>query len=131
MICDIIIPVWNQLEFTKNCIDSISKNTRDFRLIIIDNASDSQTRDFLGALKDRGDPILLVRNEQNLGFVKAANQGMRLSDAPYICLLNNDTLVTAGWLEEMVSILEKNPNIGLLNPSSNTLGQRPGKGEKG
>ncbi len=126
MACDIVMPVWNQLESTRDCVDSISRNTSFYRIIIIDNASESRTRGFLDELKKRDAPrLLVIRNEQNLGFVKAANQGIRLCEAPYICVLNNDTLVTRGWLEEMVSVLEKNPAVGLLNPSSNTLGQRP------
>lgn len=132
MTCDIVVPVWNQVEFTRECIDSILKNTLDVdcRLIVVDNASSVETKNYLESLKPLlGQKILLVRNENNLGFVKAANQGMRLSDGPYVCLLNNDTLVTKGWLGEMIKAAENSPKIGLVNPSSNNLGQRPAKGE--
>jgi GT2 family glycosyltransferase len=132
MKCDIVIPVWNQPEFTKDCIDSILKNTEDvdYRIIAIDNASGEEAKNYLESLKPSlGPKLLLVKNENNLGFVKAANQGMRLSEAPYICLLNNDTLVAEGWLSEMIKIAEGLPQIGLVNPSSNNLGQRPAKNE--
>ena len=102
MDCDIIIPVWNQLTFTKDCLDSIFKNTVgvDYRIIIIDNASDDKTRDYLNGLKEaRPNGITLIRNEKNLGFIKAVNQVIAASNAHYICLLNNDTLVTKGWLK--------------------------------
>jgi hypothetical protein len=69
---------------------------------------------------------LLIRNERNAGFVKAANQGMAVSDAPYVCLMNNDTVATEGWLDEMVSVMRARPDIGVINPSSNTSGQFPG-----
>jgi len=129
--CDIVIAVWNNLELTKSCIDSIIKNTDiDYRLIIIDNASNIETKKHLEDLKSKeGQKILLVRNETNLGFIKAVNQGMRLSEAPYVCLINNDTIVTKGWLGEMIRVAESSPKIGLINPSSNTLGQKPKKGE--
>ena len=130
--CDIVIPVWNQLNLTRDCIDSIFKNTGDvdYRLIIIDNASNEETKYYLESLKiSAKPPILLIRNENNLGFVKAANQGMRLSDAPYFCLINNDTLTTDGWLSEMIRVAEGSSNIGVVNPSSNNLGQRAVKGE--
>lgn len=130
MKCDIVIPVWNQLDLTKDCIDSVSKNTRDvdYRIIIIDNASGKETRNYLESLKALlGKNLLLIRNENNLGFVRAANQGMRLSDASYVCLLNNDAVTTDGWLGEMISVAGSRPSIGLVNPSSNTLGQRPDK----
>jgi len=131
MKCDIVIPVWNQLELTKACVDSIIKNTSgvNYKLIIIDNASNNETKSYLESLKaSLGQRILLIRNENNIGFVRAANQGMRLSDAPYTCLLNNDAVTTVGWLSEMIRVAEDSPIIGLINPSSNTMGQKPGKG---
>ena len=75
MKCDIIIPVWNQLEVTKDCVDSIIRNTKyPFRLVIIDNASDKKTTDYLDSLKaDKRLGLLLIRNEKNFGFVKAVN----------------------------------------------------------
>ncbi|MCM8761338.1 MAG: glycosyltransferase family 2 protein, partial [Candidatus Omnitrophica bacterium] len=131
MKCDIIIPVWNNLSFTKDCVESIRNNTKTgYRLIIIDNASTDDTRKYLEGLKTAGEiPLLLVRNSENLGFIKAVNHGMALSDAPFVCLLNNDTIVTEGWLEEMISIAERSDDIGIVNPSSNNLGQRPAPGE--
>ena len=131
MRCDIVIPVWNQLSLTRDCIDSISKNTSDvdYRIIVVDNASGDETKHYLEALKSAiGRRFVLIRNENNLGFIKAANQGMRLSDAPYVCLLNNDAITTPGWLGEMMNVAGSSPAIGLLNPSSNTMGQKPGKG---
>lgn len=131
MLCDIVIPVWNNLEVTRRCIDSITGDTEiDYRLILIDNASNDETKKYLESVRDRlGSKILLVRNENNLGFIKASNQGMRLSDAAYICLLNNDTIVTKGWLAEMIKAASSSSIIGLVNPSSNNLGQKPGRGE--
>lgn len=125
------MPVWNQYTFTKDCIDSILKNTPiSYRLIIIDNASDNATRQYLEELKQIGNPpVLMERNEKNLGFVKAVNKGIAISDAPYICILNNDTLVTKDWLEIMIDIMDAQGDIGIVNPSSNTLGQRPLEGE--
>lgn len=147
MTCDIVIVVWNNLELTRNCIDSIIKNTDvdtsaelsidpeqsrrvDYRLIIIDNASNDETKKYLEQLKDKEGPrVLLIKNGSNLGFIKAVNQGMRLSEAPYVCLINNDTIVTKGWLSEMIRVAQSSPLIGLINPSSNTLGQKLDKEE--
>lgn len=132
MRCDIVIAVWNQPVFTRDCVESVISNTADvdYRLIIIDNASNDETKNYLESLKGLlGHKAMVVRNEKNLGFVKAANQGLRLSDAPYVCLLNNDTLVTKGWLSEMIAVAQAVPQIGLVNPSSNNLGQKPAKGE--
>lgn len=132
MICDIIIPVWNQLAFTKDCIDSVLRNTGDvgYRVVIIDNASGEETRLYLESVRDEGmSRVLLIRNEKNAGFIKAVNQGIAASDSPYVCILNNDTLVTDGWLSEMISVASGSDDTGIVNPSSNTLGQRPSSGE--
>lgn len=119
------------MAFTRDCIQSVINNTDvDCRLIIIDNASDDETRRYLEDLRNMAKPrVFLVRNNNNTGFVKAANQGLRLSEAPYVCLLNNDTVTTKGWLSEMISVAESSPLIGLVNPSSNNLGQKPPKGQ--
>jgi len=129
--CDIIIPVWNEREATAGCVDSIAGHTDyPYRLIVIDNGSDKDTAGYLLALsKKYGPRMRLIRNEKNLGFVRAANQGMRISSAPYLCLMNNDTIATDGWLEEMVSVMESGPKIGIVNPSSNTFGQAPSRDE--
>ncbi len=124
--CDIIIPVWNAFNATVECINSIIKHTDyPYRFIIIDNGSLKDTAGYLLELKNKPGPgIELIRNEENLGFVKAINQGMRASRAPYLCLMNNDTIASDGWLREMAAVAESDPKIGIVNPSSNTFGQK-------
>lgn len=128
--CDIIIPVWNELEHTRACIESIGRHTGiPYRLIVVDNASDAPTASYLGRLDTSPDrSVTLVRNGTNLGFVKAVNQGLRLAEAPYLCILNNDTVVFAGWLEEMIALAEADETIAMVNPSSNTSGEVPPAG---
>ncbi len=129
--CDIVSPIWNQLERTKHCVESLIRHTDiPFRLILIDNASDEPARSYLESLtKDPRIQVKLIRNEENLGNIKAANQGIYASDADYICLLDNDTIVTEGWLSEMISIAQQEPDIGIVNPISNSSGWQPPKGQ--
>ena len=124
--CDIIIPVWNEPELTRKCVESIEKNTHiACRIILIDNASGNETASYLKGLSEKNkDSVILIRNEENAGFPKAVNQGITLSSAPYLCVLNSDTEVYKGWLSEMIGIAEANPDIGVLNPASNNLGFR-------
>lgn len=131
MRCDIIVAVWNQLDVTRQCFESLVKNTDcPYRLIIIDNASDNTTKDFLDKFSaSSGLDAKIIRNAQNLGFTKAINQGFAISDADFVCVLNNDTLLTKGWLSELVNIAESHDKIGIINPSSNNLGERLMKGE--
>jgi GT2 family glycosyltransferase len=128
--CDIVIPVWNQLDVTKQCVDSIVRRTDvPFRLIMIDNGSESPTRDYMrGLAAEKGLNLLLIRNGSNLGFVKAVNQGLKAADSPYVCIMNNDTVATAGWLDEMMDVMRSDRRLGVLNPSSNTSGQFPQPG---
>lgn len=126
--CDIIIPVWNHPEMTRSCVNSIKKHTHfPYRIIIIDNASDEPTKQYLSSLKEEGEKAVVIKNEENQGFIKAVNQGMRYSNAPYVCIMNNDTVATDGWLGESIAIFRKNDDIGVINPSSNTSCQFPGK----
>lgn len=127
MKCDIIIPVWNLKGYTRQCVESIIRNTGyPYRLIIIDNGSEPETKEYLEGL--RNDPRLpgyvLIRNEENLGYTRATNQGLEISDAEYVCLHNNDTIVMKGWLEEMVKVAELSAETGIVNPASNNLGHR-------
>ena len=127
MRCDIILPVWNMRELTEQCVNSIARHTKfPYRLIIVDNASGNETRLYLEGLTRRKDiDTFLIRNEENLGYAKAANQGMRASDAEYVCILNNDTLVTDNWLTEMVDVAGRDRKIGVVNPFSNYGARRP------
>jgi len=127
MKCDIIIPIWNKLKLTRQCIDYIARNTRfPYRIIAVDNASDKDTKEYLEGLKeDSRFDFLLIRNEENLGNTKAANQGMDASDAEYVCILDNDTIVMAGWLGEMIDIAESAKDIGIVNPSNNFGKKKP------
>ncbi len=128
--CNIIIPVWNRLQDTKSCINAIKENTSyPYTLILIDNASGEPTASYLQTLEKGSDNIMVIRNETNEGFVRAVNKGIKMSDAPYICLLNNDTFPANGWLTEMASIADNHSDIGIINPSSNTVGEKPEKGE--
>ncbi len=126
MKCDIIIPIWNHPDYTRECIDNLVKNTRyPYRLILIDNGSDAETRDYLKGLKVDGVEKILIRNESNLGFVKAVNQGLRASNAPYVCVLNNDTIPAPGWLERLVEFAEAHQDVGLMNPVCDGHGDAP------
>ncbi len=127
--CDIVIPVWNQLEYTKECLRALFKSTSfPFRLIVVDNASDAPTAQYLDSVKEKNpEQVSLIRNNENMGFVKAVNQGIKVSCASYVCLLNNDTQVASDWLREMIEVAEARDDIGIVNPNSNTLGWKPKK----
>lgn len=129
-VCDIVIAVWNLKEKTEVCIESIIKHTKfPYRIIIVDNGSEDPTKSYLEDLKNdaRIPAYLLIRNEENRGATKAFNQGMEASSASYILLINNDTIVTDGWLTEMMGALESAADVGIVNPDSNNMGTQISK----
>lgn len=94
----IIIPVYNGLDFTRNCVESLYANTPDiFELVVVDNASDDGTPRYLDTLEG-----ITIRNEINVGFPESINQGLTRVRGRFICLLNNDTKVLPGWLEPLL-----------------------------
>lgn len=121
----IIIPVFNRIGITENCIVSIYENTKiNFELIVIDNGSDNNTKERLELLASKYN-FILIRNETNLGFAFANNQGIKSRNGKNVFLLNNDTIVTPNWLESSIELMtEKNCGIVgscLLYPDSEII----------
>lgn len=126
-LCDIVLLSWNNPSLLKNCVESVFKNTGlTARLIIVDNASNEETIHYLRSLKSGNRiSVTVLYNSTNEGFARGNNRGIRHSSAPYVCLLNNDTLVTPGWLNIMIEAAQTDAAIGIVNPSSNSFGGGP------
>jgi len=71
--CDIVIITWNGLDYTKKCVQSVQKNTANvnYRFIFVDNNSTDGTAEYIKTLTN----AVVISNSENLGFVKAMNQG--------------------------------------------------------
>ncbi|APF18254.1 Glycosyltransferase, GT2 family [Caldithrix abyssi DSM 13497] len=118
----IIMLTYNALEFTKKCVNSILQNTHiPYEIIFVDNGSKDGTVDYLRSLQAEYDHIRVVFNKKNKGFAAGNNQGARKARGKYLLFLNNDVLVADGWLEELVSALEKDPQIGMVGPITNSI----------
>ena len=116
--CSIIIPVFNQLEYTKECIRSILDRSTypNYEIIVVDNGSTDGTEEFCQALMSSTSNFTYYRYDENQGFSKACNQGAKISSGEYLVFLNNDTIVTKGWLKTLVSSIESDSNIGIIGP---------------
>jgi hypothetical protein len=103
---DIIIPHFGKDErltaLCLRCLESIREHSADYRLIFVDNAS-PQFDEVWPEVKRH--PHLLVRNTENVGFVKAVNAGIWVSRADHVVLMNNDTEAVSGWLEKLCGAL--------------------------
>lgn len=106
----IIIPVHDRWDLTRACLDSVFAHTRgSFEVIVVDDASTDDTVQGLPAY-----PVQVIRNEQRRSFSCNNNQAVRVARGRTVCLLNNDTLVTAGWLEGLLDILDREPDVGVV-----------------
>ncbi len=113
----VVIPVWNQWQFTKACLDSLrpTVGVRD-EIIVVDNGSEDQTPTGLKHFPG----IKVITNEANLGFAVACNQGAAAATGDVVVFLNNDTLVTSRWLDDLVSPFE-DETVAATGPRSNMV----------
>ncbi|MTI59100.1 MAG: glycosyltransferase family 2 protein [Firmicutes bacterium] len=94
---------------TRQSIDSILEHTStDYELIVVDNNSGLLLRD----KKYKG--IRLIKNRGNPGYARGCNQGAGQAKGGYLLFLNNDTIVTPGWLLAMYQVMLKNEDVGIV-----------------
>ena len=118
----IILVTFNQVKYTLECIKSINVTlTNDYEIIVVDNKS---TDDTVKLIRKEFPEVTLIENKQNLGFPKAVNQGILEAQGDYVLPLNNDIVVTEGWLDRMVEIAEKHPEVAIVGPISNSVSGR-------
>lgn len=114
----IVIVTHNQLQHTHACVESIRHLTDEpYELIFVDNASTDGTPEYLESIPG----ATVFRNAENRGFPAAVNQGIETSRGEQVLLLNNDTVVTTGWLRRMLAALHEDESIGLVGPLSNNV----------
>ena len=113
----VIIPVFNKIQFTLKCLDSISRayNREDnFEIIIVDNASTDGTKEFLKFAEYIYPNLRVISNPDNIGFAKANNQGVKDAQGEYVIFLNNDTVVQNGWIDNLISIINNDNSVGAV-----------------
>ncbi|MCL6622017.1 MAG: glycosyltransferase [Syntrophobacterales bacterium] len=111
----IIIPVYNHLELTQDCLNSLWEHTPAglYELIVVDNASTDASGVFLAQQAAAG-RLKLISNDANLGFSRACNQGARAAQGEFLLFLNNDTRVTPGWLEALLDTIRADETIAAV-----------------
>ncbi len=107
----IVIPMYNQLEYTCDCVYSIYRNCGvSYEVIIADDKSPLESSD---VLKDYFENIVIIKNETNLGFIRNCNNAALKAKGEYVIFLNNDTQVQKGWLEELLNIFDRFDHVGV------------------
>ncbi len=118
----IVMLTYNALEYTKKCVRTILEHTQiPYEIIFVDNGSKDGTVDYLKELTHQYSHIRAVFNRTNKGFAYGNNQGARKARGKYVLFLNNDVLVSDGWLEDLVKAIERNPMIGMVGPITNSI----------
>src|SRR3990167_4329859 len=105
----IIIPIYNidysLMHYTGNCLGAVREHTdktkTPYEIILVDNASPIKLEPSMYPVEK------VIVNEVNLGYAKAVNKGIRVSQGEYVCVMNNDTQVFEHWLEDMQEALTK------------------------
>ena len=107
----VIIPVHGKLPYTLACLRSVAKHSiaASFEVIVVDDASPDASAATLQTI----DGLRVHINADNLGFVGSCNAGAALARGEYLLFLNNDTQVTAGWLDALVQCFADEPDCGL------------------
>ncbi|MFW8601987.1 glycoside hydrolase family 99-like domain-containing protein [Desulfobacterota bacterium M19] len=108
----IIIPVYNQIEYTLCCLKSIAVQPQEitYEVIVVDDCSSDRTPELLKKISG----LILIRNSRNLNFLKSANHGASKARGRFIFFLNNDTQVLGKWLQPMVEIFKKHKDTGMV-----------------
>ncbi|HEX8422863.1 MAG TPA: glycosyltransferase family 2 protein, partial [Pyrinomonadaceae bacterium] len=109
----IVIPVFNKVEFTFQCLRSLLREI-DFaetEVIVVNNASTDETAKLLSHFQAL---ITVIDNEENRGFVDACNQGAAVARGQYLVFLNNDTVVLPGWLKHLLETVEGDARTGAV-----------------
>lgn len=109
----IIIPVFNKLDLTRQCLTTLASLTTmpEYEVIVVDNASTDGTAEFLAEL---GGDVQVIRNPDNYGFAVASNQGAKAARGEFLLFLNNDTIPTDGWLNALVDEVECHPEVAVV-----------------
>lgn len=111
----VVILSWNDKCYLQECLQSLISTTKSHRLeiIVVSNASTDGTPEMVAALFPQ---VKLIRNQENVGFAKGNNIGVKASQGKYVCLLNSDIKILDGCLDALVDYLEQHPRVGMIGP---------------
>jgi GT2 family glycosyltransferase/Flp pilus assembly protein TadD len=118
----IIILTFNQLAFTRLCVDSIRRHTPEsHEIVFVDNGSNDGTVEWLRELAVRNPHYSLISNGENLGYAKGNNQGIDAARGEYLLLLNNDVVVSPQWLSGLLDCYSGDEPVGIVGPVTNSI----------
>ncbi|KFF73410.1 hypothetical protein HX13_20930, partial [Chryseobacterium sp. P1-3] len=108
----IIIPVYNQIRYTLNCLYTIEQYDKyvSKEIIIINDNSSDETLEYLNKIPG----IIVIDNSENLGFLRNINKGIHAAKGKYVYILNNDVEVQENYLSSLLNVFETKENVGAV-----------------
>ncbi|MCA9994131.1 MAG: glycosyltransferase family 2 protein [Anaerolineales bacterium] len=115
MLLSVIIINWNTCKLLVKCLNAIYTYppSCSFEIIVVDNAS---TDESLKTVKQQFPDVILITNQENVGFARANNQAIQTSSSDYFLLLNSDAFVGLNSLQSLVAVMDSNPNAAICGP---------------
>ncbi len=125
----IVILTFNQLDYTMECLAALELHTPEpHEVILVDNGSKDDTVHWLESQAAEKPNYRLINNGKNRGFAAGCNQGMAVAGGDYLVLLNNDVVVTPGWLTGLIECHRAEPLVGVVGPLTNNASGIQGLG---
>lgn len=108
----VVVPVYGKPLLTYTCLASLHRTVRhgEVEVLVVDDASPEPADEALAGVTG----VRFERNARNLGFIGSCNRGVELARGTYVVLLNNDTIVTDGWLDALLGVFARRPDAGLV-----------------
>jgi len=130
---DIVVCVHDALDDVRLCLESVERHRRkdNVILVLVDDGSGTETRDYLAGFSIGRDWVRLIRNDLAVGYSRAASQGVAASQGEFVIVLNSDTIVTDGWAEKLADALLSTKGAGIVGPLSNAAGRQSIPSTKG
>ncbi len=114
MDASLIIVSWNAKDHLINCLNSILKFRKNgWEIIVVDNGSTDGGPD---VVENQFPMVQMIKNNENLGFARANNIGIRVSTGRYVCFINSDVIVQDGCIEKLMEVMDQNPSVGMCGP---------------
>ena len=119
----IVIPVFNQVNYTRGCLESLLQDSLrpNYEIIVVDNGSSDGTAEYLQeiaaqiASQASNDSFQVIKNQENRGVAVAWNQGLKAATSNWVAILNNDILLSRGWWDGLRDAMEEK-KLALASP---------------
>ncbi len=113
----VVIVSWNTVDLTRDCLrslyDELAGLDGESEVWVVDNASEDSSA---AMIKDEFPQVRLIENTENVGFARANNQVLRIAEGSYYLLLNSDTVVPLGSLQQLINYARENPAAAAIGP---------------